>query len=767
MPTTVDDAVGSGAAPAGAPMDLDQKPAAKKSTATSGALRRAAKTSVAYKTDLDSKEQQLAHPSGIIHASKSSSSKEEHCFAWLDNVHDGQSTQAVVERLGESGFKPSGMRFVPFSSKGAWVARYPHAVPCLECGLDGRIAGTVPAAEEGNRKKKSKGKPAKKAAKAPPKFLTSGSLPDLERTELHRDIYSYLTWLHSELLNMETNPIGRRKVQTAGVSVPALRGLLGKMESAFRGLKPEVGAAPQPFPGAQQPGGGINPFAITGPGGMAGGMAQGVPTDANGMPVPALPPQMQPPGIPALPGTLSRELPFLERALESELRGRVVQHRPELAMEETGEAKPGRVKEAPWRRLEFDYLFDQLVAFQAEKGHCSPPAKHPELGKWVAEMRLRKKALRTKGLEWESDEDEAMAAVEGGVKTEGSNKANVRLTKDRVARLDSVEFPWTLLKPRKTWEQHFSELQQFRAREGRAPTNKEGGLGNWLKTQRKLYSKRDADFMESKAAKFEAIGVPLRTRHYAAQSWEDRFQQLVEFGRVNRHFDVANPVPDGADPPDANTEAAEAVRFYKFVKRLHTEYRALQRGGGTGNFLTPDRVEQLRAIGFQFNAKPEKEVPTLDWATRVSQLEAFHSEMGHMHVDPNYDKFSNLGGWAVEVSERHRAWQEGREYLSPEMVERFNQLNSMGFGFDVFRTRRGERSWEESFNLLLQYRAENGSCRVPHHYKADFRLGSWVAVQRKEYKALTEGKKSKMTQEKIRQLESLGFEWVATRGHQD
>lgn len=245
------------------------------------------------------------------------------------------------------------------------------------------------------------------------------------------------------------------------------------------------------------------------------------------------------------------------------------------------------------------------------------------------------------------------------------------------------------------------------------------------------------------------------------------FNAQVEFGRVNRHFNVPNPVPNGEDPPEINTEAAEAVRFYKFVKRLHTEYRALQRGGGVGNFLTPERVEQLRSIGFDFATKPEKEVPDLDWTTRISQLESFQSEMGHMRVDPNYDKYSNLGGWAVEVSERHRAWQEGREYLTPETVDRFNQLNALGFGFDVFRTRRGERTWEESFNLLLQYRHETGSCRVPHHYKADFRLGSWVAVQRKEYKALCDGKKSKMTDEKIRRLESVGFEWVATRGHND
>ena len=47
--------------------------------------------------------------------------------------------------------------------------------------------------------------------------------------------------------------------------------------------------------------------------------------------------------------------------------------------------------------------------------------------------------------------------------------------------------------------------------------------------------------MAKKAPQFEAIGLPLRQRHYTALTWDDRFQQLVEFGRVNRHFNVPNP----------------------------------------------------------------------------------------------------------------------------------------------------------------------------------------------------------------------------------
>mmetsp|Transcript_22786 Transcript_22786/g.42943 ORF Transcript_22786/g.42943 Transcript_22786/m.42943 type:complete len:163 (-) Transcript_22786:212-700(-) len=127
----------------------------------------------------------------------------------------------------------------------------------------------------------------------------------------------------------------------------------------------------------------------------------------------------------------------------------------------------------------------------------------------------------------------------------------------------------------------------------------------------------------------------------------------------------------------------------------------------------------------------------------------------------NFYMYSNLGGWTVQMSQLHQSWQEGRKYIPPEMVEKFNQLNAMGFGFDVFLTRRGEQSWEDSFGLLLQYRQETGSCRVSHHYKADFHLGSWVAVQRKDYKLLVADKPSRLTHDRAQRLESIGFEWVA------
>ncbi|KAL7438389.1 hypothetical protein ACHAXH_007609, partial [Discostella pseudostelligera] len=775
--------------------------------------------------------------SGIIHACRSHSHShfggESHTFAWIANVNDAKSSSAVVEYLQTLGYKKSSMKFIPYSSHQQWIARYPHAIPIVECDMDGKLrvhahssAGAsttttsttsheMRSASDLMNKQSKKRKVAnnkKSKSKPSPKLLSNGCLPNMERDELHIMIHQYFTWLHDELVTMETHATGRRLVSNAGVSVPALRSLVSKLEGAFRAVQQHQ----------QQS---ILKVNDGGSGGSGGGGGEG---SSGGVGVMSEDGRRRTSGItvPTNGGGINGvmdyhsnpSLPFLEQALQLELQRKVLD---KFALDSSSSALAtsdntaaaageGRDESSPdedenklqhWRSLDFDTLYQKLVEFKEDTGHASPPMKHIELGRWVAELRSNKKRLRDRGLEFElpkhaeetetenhDDDDDTMMmpvsvdAVSAG-ETRGETSMhppslpstkpcttppNTHLTQSCVQLLDAISFPWTILPARVTWEQRLEELKQFRELEGRFPTNKEGALGNWLKGQRKLYTKNDADFMMNKRPKLEEIGVPLRQRPYSALSWDDRFQQLVEFGRVNRHFNVPNPIPENADGRemivDPSSDVADAKRFYKFVVKLNTDYRNLQRGIPS-TILTEERINQLINIGFEFSTKPaQKAVPELDWNTRIQQLEAFQSEMGHLKVDPNYDKYSNIGGWAVEMSERYKSWQEGREYLSQDMVDKFNQLSAMGFGFDVFPSGRGNRSWEESFDLLLQYRQETGSTRVPHHYKADFRLGSWVAVQRKEYKLLMEGRPSRITQERIQRLESVGFEWVARRG---
>ena len=64
-----------------------------------------------------------------------------------------------------------------------------------------------------------------------------------------------------------------------------------------------------------------------------------------------------------------------------------------------------------------------------------------------------------------------------------------------------------------------------------------------------------------------------------------------------------------------------------------------------------------------------------------------------------------------------------------------------------------ESSWDFFFGKLLEYKSENGNCRVPIHGKANKQLGTWVNSQRSRYANGT------LSTYNINRLETIGFEW--------
>jgi hypothetical protein len=86
---------------------------------------------------------------------------------------------------------------------------------------------------------------------------------------------------------------------------------------------------------------------------------------------------------------------------------------------------------------------------------------------------------------------------------------------------------------------------------------------------------------------------------------------------------------------------------------------------------------------------------------------------------------------------------------------RIQELESMGFEWGSYIV-----AWEDRLSELADYCKEHRHCNVPSRYSENTKLGTWVKTQRKQYRFHLEGKKSHMTTSRIKELESLGFEWV-------
>ena len=76
------------------------------------------------------------------------------------------------------------------------------------------------------------------------------------------------------------------------------------------------------------------------------------------------------------------------------------------------------------------------------------------------------------------------------------------------------------------------------------------------------------------------------------------------------------------------------------------------------------------------------------------------------------------------------------------------------------RIRQSHRSqWQAMYQELCNYHARFGTCHIHHTYKENVPLLRWVKRQRYQYTLLLEGKRSRMTKERIKALEAIGFVW--------
>jgi hypothetical protein len=144
--------------------------------------------------------------------------------------------------------------------------------------------------------------------------------------------------------------------------------------------------------------------------------------------------------------------------------------------------------------------------------------------------------------------------------------------------------------------------------------------------------------------------------------------------------------------------------------------------------LTPERIAQLDALGFCWD------IVTALWDKNYIELVAYKKANGHCNVPHGNGP---LGLWCANLRNR-------RSKLSPERIA---QLDALGFSWDPFVT-----GWEKKVIELVDYKEVNGDCNVP---QSGSPLGRWCTSVRQLYK------QHKLTSERIAQLDALGFCWDA------
>lgn len=404
------------------------------------------------------------------------------------------------------------------------------------------------------------------------------------------------------------------------------------------------------------------------------------------------------------------------------------------------------------RNEKWEEAYSKLEAFRKEHGHCKVPedyiVNNIKLGIWVLQQRRNMKTgsltpdrierLVCLGFTWDQfaeQWDHAFSALESFRKREGhfripdthsengvrlkswttaQRRKKGELTSEQISRLNSLGFSWNPVED--NWEIGFGALIEFRKREGHCQVEHSVSvncfkLGMWVLRQRQ--EKKKGALSAEKILRLDAL---VFSWDPVSERWEAAFNALRLFQKEHGHCRVAESF------------ASDKLGFKLglWVSNL----RIVKAKGG----LKPDQISRLDSLGFSWD--PHKE----QWEHSFAALKQFREREGHCRVSANQIEYNiKLGSWV-------RTQRIKKSKLSREQIQR---LDNLGFSWDPLN-----EQWEESFKALQKYHMHEGHCRVPQKLLIyGVNLGSWVSSQRQN--------KSRITSERIKRLNALGFTWKA------
>lgn len=141
------------------------------------------------------------------------------------------------------------------------------------------------------------------------------------------------------------------------------------------------------------------------------------------------------------------------------------------------------------------------------------------------------------------------------------------------------------------------------------------------------------------------------------------------------------------------------------------------------------------------------------WAERFNDLKDYREKNGNCLVPHTYKENLPLARWVKRQRYQYKLMVEGKSSTMTE--ERVTALEEIGFIWDS----QGA-AWGERLEELKEFRSIYMHCNVPSNYSENPQLATWVKCQRRQYKLHMEGKPSNMTAQRIRDLETIGFEWL-------
>lgn len=140
------------------------------------------------------------------------------------------------------------------------------------------------------------------------------------------------------------------------------------------------------------------------------------------------------------------------------------------------------------------------------------------------------------------------------------------------------------------------------------------------------------------------------------------------------------------------------------------------------------------------------------WAQKFDELYRYRKQHGDCLVPHAYKENPSLARWVKRQRYQHKLLR--KRMPSTITPERVKALESIGFVWDS-----QAESWGIRLKELREFRRVYKHCNVPSNFAENTQLATWVKCQRRQRKLFLQGKTSNITEDRINELEKLGFEW--------
>jgi len=346
------------------------------------------------------------------------------------------------------------------------------------------------------------------------------------------------------------------------------------------------------------------------------------------------------------------------------------------------------------------------------------------------------------------------------------------------------------------WDRMFDALKAYKSTHGHTlvpakyPENPQ--LGCWADDKRQLYRMRlEAEdpeknntnivkrsachriLTDKKIEKLNSIGfVWSLYQNY----WDSRYEELKDY--VAEHGNALVPSEYEKNVPLSQWVLIQRKKYkntQQGVKEEPDELSNIRKNRET--MLSEDRIQRLNEIGFVWDVHESQ------WLERLEELKVYKANHGDTLVPKDYTMQPYLGRWVEKQRLDHRNYMIKKkikeEWGSKELLDsgaknEKEEAERLATGMTEERLRLLEAEefiwsprdyiWESKFEELCSFAALNGHTAVFRRSSGPYDpLARWADVQRQNYKKYKKGEETRLTEERIEQLNAINFVWENKR----